>query len=88
MRSLFVKTTQQHPWNDRYQEIYHYRYVNQIPLRDTQPALLVNWCELTLTNSSDHSVIYRNAFITRHQIQADNVADVIAAGRARWKVKN
>ncbi|MGH2412939.1 MAG: ISNCY family transposase, partial [Microcystaceae cyanobacterium] len=74
--------------NGRYQEIYRYRYVNQIPLRDAQPALLVNWCELTLTKSSDKSIIYRNAFITRHEIQADNVTEVVTAGRARWKVEN
>ncbi|KYC37721.1 hypothetical protein WA1_04165 [Scytonema hofmannii PCC 7110] len=83
-----VQTLETKRWNSRYQEIYRYRYVNQIPLRDTQPALLVNWCELTFTKGSDDSVIYRNAFMTRHQIQADNVAEVVAAGRAQWKVEN
>lgn len=81
-----VQTLEQRRWNGRDQEIYRYRYVNQIPLRDTQPALLVNWCELTLTKGSDDSVMYRNTFITRHQIHADNVAEVVASGRARWKV--
>lgn len=81
------------PWNNvalhgRYQEIYRYRFVNHIPLRDTQPAMIVNWCELTLTKATDGAVSYRNTFITRHEIQADNVAEVVAAGRARWKVEN
>lgn len=39
-----VKTLETSQWNKRSKEIYRYRYVNQIPLRDTQPALLVNWC--------------------------------------------
>jgi len=83
-----VQTLETQRWNGRYQEIYRYRYVNQIPLRDPQPALLVNWCEFTLTKASNGSVIYQNAFITRHQIQANNVAEVVASGRARWKVEN
>lgn len=83
-----VQTLETQRWNGRYQEIYRYRYVNQIPLRDPQPALLVNWCEFTLTKASNGSVIYQNAFITRHQIQANNVALLVANGRARCQVEN
>jgi hypothetical protein len=28
----------------RVQQVYRYRFINQIPLRDTQPSLEVNWC--------------------------------------------
>jgi hypothetical protein len=35
-----VKTLETRQWHKRSQEIYHYRYVNQIPIRDTQPASL------------------------------------------------
>lgn len=31
---------------------------------------------------------YRNAFVTNHPITAENVAELIEAGRARWKVEN
>ena len=44
-------------WHKRSKETYRYRYCNQIPLRDTQPALLVNWCELTLTRESEGKVL-------------------------------
>jgi hypothetical protein len=37
-----VKTTQQRVWNGRYFEIWDYRYLNQVPLREQQPVLLVN----------------------------------------------
>jgi hypothetical protein len=50
-----VKILETRQWHKRSQEIYSYCYVNQIPIRDTQPALLVNWCELTLTRESDGS---------------------------------
>jgi hypothetical protein len=64
-----------------------YRFVSQVPLRDGEDALLVNWCELSTTDQ-DGKVIYQNAFATNHAISAANVAEVVRAGRARWKVEN
>jgi hypothetical protein len=64
-----------------------YRFVNQVPLRDGEDALLVNWCELT-TTLDDGTIVYKNAFVTNHLITTENVKDVVIAGRARWKVEN
>ena len=75
-------------WHKRSQQIYHYRYVNQLPIREAQPALLVNWCELTLTRQSDRKVLYHNAFITDHPLDDESVPQVVAAGRSRWKTEN
>jgi len=65
----------------------HYRFAIQVPLRDGDDALMVNWCELT-TIRDDGKRVYRNAFATNHAITADNVAEIVSAGRARWKVEN
>jgi hypothetical protein len=83
-----VKTLETSQWNQRSKETYRYRYVNQIPIRDTQPALLVNWCELTVTRQSDGKVLYHNAFITRHLLNHQTVPLVVKAGRSRWKTEN
>jgi hypothetical protein len=64
-----------------------YRFVNQVPLRDGDDALDVNWCELTTTDDSG-TVVYQNAFATNHAITAATVAEIVRAGRARWKVEN
>jgi len=69
-------------------EIYTYRFVNQIPLREQEPSLLVNWCELTVRDSADNSEVYRNAFVTNQSIDINNVAEIIEAGRCRWKTEN
>lgn len=66
----------------------HYRFVNRIPLRATQPALEVNWCEVTVTDTRDQTILYHNAFATCHEINEQNVAGIVTAGRARWKVEN
>jgi hypothetical protein len=69
-------------------EIYSYRFVNQIPLREQEPSLLVNWCELTVRDSVNNSEVYRNAFVTNHALNIDNLTEVIEAGRCRWKTEN
>ena len=36
-------------------ERYEYRYVNQVPLRNEEPSLLVNWCELKVFRNEERS---------------------------------
>lgn len=66
---------------------YSYRYANGVPLAEGQDALKVNWCEVTVT---DHKgkVIYHNGWATNLTITDQNVAAIVAAGRARWKIEN
>jgi len=66
---------------------YAYRYANGVPLAEGEEALKVNWCEVTV---SDHQgqVVYRNSWVTDFKITEANVAAVVAAGRARWKIEN
>lgn len=68
-------------------EHHHYRWANQVPLTDSDDALKVNWCELTITDGAG-KVLYRNSFITDWEITAENVIGLVAAGRARWKIEN
>ncbi len=64
-----------------------YRFAAQLPLRAGEDALEVNWCEL-LTTDALGKTIYHNAFVTRHAIDQSTVAQIVAAGRARWKIEN
>ena len=68
-------------------EIDTYHYVNKVPLRNTDDALMVNWCELT-TRDTNGKILYHNAFVTNHEITDENVEEMILAGRTRWKVEN
>ena len=72
---------------DKHWENHTYRFASQAPLAEGDDALKVNWCELTVTNDKGE-ILYRNAFITDYQITAGNVAEIVAAARARWKVEN
>lgn len=57
-------------------------------MRDGEDALLVNWCELTITKATDGTIRYHNAFATKHYLDHKTVESVVQAGRSRWKIEN
>ncbi len=66
---------------------YTYRYANAVPLAEGQDALKLNWCELTVSDP-EGKVLYLNGWVTDFKITDQNVAAMVAAGRARWKIEN
>ena len=74
-------------WTGKEHHNYIYRFINNIPIRDSEDALNVNWAEIIITNDSGKKV-YSNAFISNHTITKTNIESFIEAGRARWKIEN
>jgi len=74
LEGIAIPTVVKKRWTGKTEQLYTYRYLNQVPLRDSDDALLVNWCELVITNAKG-KIIYQNAAI-------------VTAGRTRWKVEN
>jgi len=58
-----VETVVEKKWTGKTYHIDTYRFVNQVPLRDSKDAQMVNWCELTTTRP-DGTIVYKNAFAT------------------------
>jgi hypothetical protein len=52
-------------WTGKVEESYTSRYLNEVPLRDREDALLVNWCEVTVSRP-DGKVTYQNWFATNY----------------------
>jgi hypothetical protein len=75
-------------WNGRYHERRIYRWTEQVPLRADAKSLSVNWCEITIFREDTGNQIYHNAWITSHPLSSDTVPELVAAGRAHWKVEN
>jgi len=67
---------------------YRYRWLSDVPLRDGDDALKVNWLEIEIHDDTDGKITYRNSFITDLPVSRDNVAELAACGRARWKIEN
>lgn len=66
---------------------YHYRWLEDIPLRDGDDALHVNWIAVRITDGKGKTT-YDGAFVTSLPVSRDNVAEIAACGRARWKIEN
>src|ERR1700752_3579983 len=73
--------------NGKVIETRRYRWITGVPLRDGKDAALVNWiaCEIF---DRPHAVKYSSFWVTSLPVGKANVADIAAAGRARWKVEN
>ena len=82
-----VETVIEKRWTGKIHQIDTYRFAQQLPLRDSEDALNVNWCEL-ITTLPDGEIIYKNAFATNFKITKNNVAQIVEDGRTRWKVEN
>jgi hypothetical protein len=66
---------------------HRYRWLEGVPIRDGKDALAVNWLEIEIVNAAGKTT-YKNSFVTSLAVGKDNVAELAAAGRARWKIEN
>jgi hypothetical protein len=73
--------------NGKNREIHQYSYANDVPLRDGEDGLRVNWCEIVITKENGE-ILYQNSFITDYLISDQNVKKIAKAGRSRWKIEN
>ena len=67
--------------------IHHYRWMTDLPLRDGDDALRVNWLQITSARP-DGTVTYRGTFVTSLPVDRANVAELVECARARWKIEN
>lgn len=86
-RTQLIEGHQVKRWTGKRHETDQYWYVNEVPLRDGEDAISVNWFEMTTTDAKG-KVIYRNAFVTDHEVTQANVASLVESGRSRWKTEN
>lgn len=82
-----VSTVTHSRWDGKHKIHDTYRLLNALPLRDTDDAMLVNWCELKSVRD-DGKVLYYNTFVTDHPLSINTVPEIAAAGRSRWKIEN
>ena len=66
---------------------FRYQWLHNLPIRDGQAALHVNWLRVTITNPRT-GTSKKWEFVTSLPVSKGNVADLAACGRARWKIEN
>jgi hypothetical protein len=68
-------------------ETRRYRWITGVPRRDGKGATLVNWIAFEIFDRHG-AVKYSIAWVTSLPVSKANVAEIAAAGRARWKIEN
>jgi hypothetical protein len=68
-------------------ETRRYRWIEGVPLRDGKDAAMVNWIGFETFDRTGRAK-YSIAWITSLPVSKDNVAAIVACGRARWKIEN
>ena len=63
------------------------RFVNQLPLNQSNAGLLVNFLQYT-ESTADGSIRKRFSWVTDLTITCDNAQHLVRGGRARWKIEN
>lgn len=66
---------------------YRYRWFTEAPLRESKDAIRVNWIGVTISDAQ-RKVTYDGAFVTSLAVSRENVAEITACARARWKIEN
>jgi hypothetical protein len=66
---------------------YRYSWVESVPLRDGKDALNAHWLTVEVVDQAG-KVTYRGAFVTSLAITPENVVEIVACARARWKIEN
>jgi hypothetical protein len=68
-------------------ETRRYRWFSAVPLRHGKDAALVNWIAF---ETLDHNgrIKHSTAWVTSLPVNQNNVAEIAACGRARWKIEN
>jgi hypothetical protein len=66
---------------------YRYRWIEALPLRDGKDALPVNWLAVTILDEKGKAT-YDGAFVTSLPLTEDNVVEIAACARSRWKIEN
>jgi len=68
-------------------ETFRYRWIEAVPIRDGKDALLVNWIGFEIVDAKG-KLKYSMAWVTSLPVSKANVAEIVACGRARWKIEN
>lgn len=68
--------------------LFRYEYLNNVPIRDTEDALRVNFISMCEIDPKTEKVLHRFEYVTSLTVKDSNVEELILAGRKRWKVEN
>jgi hypothetical protein len=67
---------------------YNYSWLHEVPLRDGEDALKVNWISLQISDPNGKAKATTHSFVTDIVPDESNIEQLIACARSRWKIEN
>lgn len=65
-----------------------YEYANQVPLRDTEDSIYVNFVTVTVYEKISTEIVAVHSYVTDFELEKDNCVEIASFGRRRWKSEN
>lgn len=65
-----------------------YEYANNIPLRDSEKTIQVNFVRVTIRERTTGKQIGIHSFVTDFELTYENCIEITTTGRRRWKSEN
>ena len=69
-------------------KIYCYEWASSIAFKKTGETIDANYIGLTIIDSKTGAVTYKNTWVTNLELAEEDIVDLVAAARSRWKVEN
>jgi hypothetical protein len=88
VENSYVKEKTPERWDGRCHIISTWRQLNEVPLRDTKDALMVNYGCFEMKRREPGEMVYKNGWITNKPVTEENVERPASYGRTRWKIEN
>lgn len=73
--------------SDKHSLTYRYRWIEDVPLLNGKNVLAVNELTARIADAKEKTT-YDCAFVISLPLTVDNVVEVAAGARARWKIEN
>lgn len=67
--------------------IFNYKMIKNVPLKGTAESPMVNVFEMSVSHKNG-KVLYKNSFVTNHEISSSTIHTIARMGRNRWKIEN
>ena len=68
-----------------------YEWINEVPLNGRQDSANVNYFSYRLLSpkgEANRTVSYKNSWVTDFKVTSENINELVAGGRSRWKIEN
>jgi len=69
-------------------KVYCYEWSSGIAFKKTGETSDANYIGLTITDSKTGVITYKNTWVTNLELIEEDIVDLVAAARSRWKVEN